>query len=75
MLDTALSLSQVQAPSIIKSLYTKVGSESYRVELKYKVNGFFILRPISGEPYKYILATAEQVKAMRLFPIFEVHHG
>lgn len=74
MLDT-VTLPQVQAQSIIKSIYTKVGSESYRVELKYKVNGFFILRPTSGKPYQYILATAEQVNTMRLFPIFEVHHG
>jgi len=74
MLDTA-TLPQVQAPSILKSLYAKVGTQSYRVELKYKVNGLFVLRPISGEPYKYLHATAEQVKAMHLFPIFGVNHG
>lgn len=57
-------------PSIIKSLYAKVGAELYSVELKYKVNGLFCLRPISGKPYKFLLLTAEQVRALRLFPIF-----
>ena len=36
---------------------------SYRVETKYKVNGLFCLRPITGEPYKYLLLTAEQIRA------------
>lgn len=57
-------------PSIIQSLYAKVGAELYQVELNYKVNGKFLLRPTSGKPYQTITATAEQVRALRLFPIF-----
>lgn len=59
-------------PSIIKALYAKVGEQLYSVELKYKVNGLFCLRPISREPYKSLLLTAEKVRALRLFPIFQV---
>ena len=60
------------APSIIKTLYAKVGGELYTVELKYKVNGLYCLRPISGKPYKFLTANAEQLHKMRLFPIFGV---
>lgn len=36
---------------------------SYQIETRYKVNGLFCLRPITGEPYKYLLLTAEQIHA------------
>lgn len=35
---------------------------SYKVETRYKVNGLFCLRPISGEPYKFLLLTAEEIR-------------
>lgn len=57
-------------PSIIKSLYAKVGTELYSVEIRYKVNGLFCLRPITGKPYKCLLLPAERVRALQLFPIF-----
>jgi len=59
-------------PSIIKSLYAKVGTELYQVELNYKVNGLFCLRPASRKPYKYLLLPAERVRELQLFPIFGV---
>jgi len=59
-----------QTTSIVKSLFAKAGGQLYQVELKYKVNGMFCLRPISGRPYRYLLLKAEQVRALRLFPIF-----
>jgi hypothetical protein len=65
------------APALacIESIYAKVCGELYRVELKYKVNGLFCLRPTNGRPYGYLLLTAEQVKSFPLFPIAGVNHG
>jgi len=62
----------IAPPSIIKSLYAQVGPDQYKVELNYKVNGLFVLRPTSGKPYKFLLLTADQIRACRLFPIVQV---
>jgi len=46
---------------------------SYQVETRYKVNGFFCLRPITGEPYKFLLLTAEEIRArFYLRPFFSL---
>lgn len=55
---------------MIKSLFAKHGNTLYQVELNYKVSGQFVLRPTSGKPYQFLLMSAEQVKACKLFPIF-----
>lgn len=54
----------------ICALFAKIkGGESYRVELKYKHGDKFILRPISGKPYQWITATAEQLRDKKLFSL------
>jgi hypothetical protein len=68
--DTKVLQLTTPPPSIIKDLFAKVGAQLYRVELKHKVNGLFCLRPITGEPYKYLLLPAEKVRRLQLFPIF-----
>jgi hypothetical protein len=59
-------------PSLIKSLYAKAYGQLYEVELKYKANGLFILRPVGVicTAERILHGTAEQVRAMQLFPIF-----
>lgn len=54
---------------VIHSIFAKIkgDKEIYKIELKYKMDGKFILRPISGIAYKNIYATAEQLKNKTLF--------
>lgn len=59
-------------PNIIKSLFAKVGGRLYKVELEYKAGDKFILRPLGQicTAERMLYATAEQIRALQLFPIF-----
>lgn len=63
MLETVPQTQPVTSFSIV-AVFAQLKStkESYKVETRYKVNGLFCLRPISGEPYKFLELTAEQIK-------------
>ena len=53
----------------VQTIYVKVFSKLYKVELNYLMAGRYILRPITGKPYQTLTATAEQIKKFYIFPI------
>lgn len=60
---------------MIRSIYAKsrLSGRLYKVELKYKANGKYVLRPTDGKPYQWLELCAGQIKDnFRLFPIVGV---
>jgi len=71
MLDTLPKTTMLEIVAVFAQL--KGTTTSYKVETRYKVDGLFCLRPISGEPYKFLLLTAEEIRArFNLHPHFKV---
>lgn len=57
---------------MLKSLYAKGFGQLYQVDLN-PHGGHYILRPISGKPYQWLTATAQQLRThFQLFPIASV---
>jgi len=55
------------------TIYAKGLGDTYRIHFE---GSRIILRPTSGKPYKWLVATPKQIKKnFRLFPVFQVHHA